>query len=145
MYEAQKEAKGYIANMVGILQRLNDAVDAETTQLHAEEIADSLDGLRIVVTNIAASIIEKAPTPVQSAEGGECIIQLQRLLRAYTAFKQRVDLAEDLIRDNEWTPEEYATLTKLAKLTEDKLNFTRETGPEVMLNYIKSKLGDVNA
>ncbi len=144
MYEAQKEAKQYIRDMVEILQGLNGNVDADMSPLQAEEVADSLDCLRGVVKNMAAGINEHTPKPVDYTEGAECVLQMQRVLRAFTRYKQQFDCVHDLLLDNDFTPEEFETITSLGRLMENKIDMIQEQTTQVMLNYIKSRL-DKNA
>lgn len=141
MHEAQREAKQYISDMIAILRGLYVYVDADVTPLQAEDVADSLDCLKGVVKNIAMSIEERTPREdIICDEGAECILQLQRVLRAFSDFKNQLDTVQDLLHDNKWSPEEYATIQRLLKLTEDKLNFTRDTSTKVLLNYIEPRL-----
>lgn len=138
MHEAQREAKQYISDMIAILRGLYVYVDADVTPLQAEDIADSLDCLKGVVKNIAMSIEER--TPRECEEGAECILQLQCVLRAFGDFKHQLDTIQELLHDNKWSPEEYATIQRLLKLIEDKLNFTSATSTQVLLNYIEPRL-----
>ena len=138
MHEAQREAKQYISDMIAILRGLYVYVDADVTPVQAEDVADSLDCLKGVVKNIAMSIEEH--TICQ--EGAECMAQMQQVQQVFDNFKHQLDTVQEMLHKNKWSPDEYASIKRLLKLTEDKLNDNRETSTQVLLNYMESRLKD---
>lgn len=138
MHEAQREAKQYISDMIAILRGLYVYVDAAVTPVQAEDVADSLDCLKGVVKNIALNIQEHATC----TEEVECMAQMQQVQQAFDNFKHQLDTIQDLLHDNKWSPDEYASIKRLFKLVEDKLNDNRETSTQVLLNYMESRLKD---